>query len=273
VQLEVSAYDRAASLLVALLVLVGFFVILLFLIWLTNRVFATQLTVPVEFLDEMAGSPDAALGAGRDFEEPGVEELQNLAEPSVQDVLAAVSETVSAQAAATEGFLDATAQGHGVGDRRSPGTGGSDIVPRWQRWEIRFASTSPDGYARQLDHFGIELAAVGGSATIDYAHNLGQPVPQRRSGRGDEEKRLYMTWRSGRLQDIDRELLDRAGVATQGRLVVQFYPPQVEQTLARLERERAGRRSLKEIRKTVFGVRSGGRGYDFYVIDQEYRGP
>ena len=37
--LKVSAYDRVASLLVALLVMVGLLVSVLFIIWLTTRVF------------------------------------------------------------------------------------------------------------------------------------------------------------------------------------------------------------------------------------------
>ena len=53
--LKVSAYDRTVSMLVALLILVGFAVLLLFLILLTRRVLASQLTVPVEFVEELAG--------------------------------------------------------------------------------------------------------------------------------------------------------------------------------------------------------------------------
>ena len=33
----------------------------------------------------------------------------------------------------------------------------------------------------------------------------------------------------------------------------------------------AGKREVREIRRTVFGVKSLGADYDFYVMDQEYR--
>ena len=56
--LKVSAYDRTVSMLVALLILVGFAVLLLFLILLTRRVLASQLTVPVEFVEEQSFGDD-----------------------------------------------------------------------------------------------------------------------------------------------------------------------------------------------------------------------
>ncbi len=270
-QLKVSAYERVASMIVALLILVGFLVILLFLIWLTNRVFVSQQAVPIEYLDELPGG-EAALGSGRDFEEPGIEELQELSEPALHNMLAAVTDVASSQAVGADTLEGAAAQGHGGGDRRRAGAGGDASVPRWQRWEIQFSSTSLSEYAKQLDFFGIELAAAGGgSERIDYAGDLSQATPSRRSQSGNEEDRLYMTWRGGRLQEYDRQLLARAGISTNDRIVLQFYPPQAEAVLAALERKQAGNRSLKDIRRTIFGVRRTGGRYAFYVIDQLYR--
>jgi hypothetical protein len=85
------------------------------------------------------------------------------------------------------------------------------------------------------------------------------------------EERLYMLWRSGPLQQADRELLTAAGIDVRGRLLVQFYPEPVEQALAQLERAHAGDRDVRDIRKTVFGVRGEGGNYEFYVIDQQFR--
>jgi len=63
-----------------------------------------------------------------------------------------------------------------------------------------------------------------------------------------------MSWRQGRLQEADRQLLERAGVATEGRIIVQFFPPELENTLAMLEQRFAGR-DAAQIRKTIFGLR------------------
>src|SRR6056297_2964336 len=78
VHLRVSAYDRVASLIVALLFLLGFAVVLLFLLWLTIRAFVQTPPMEIEYIDELAGG-EASLGEGRDFEEPGLDEIQDLA--------------------------------------------------------------------------------------------------------------------------------------------------------------------------------------------------
>ena len=120
--------------------------------------------------------------------------------------------------------------------------------------------------------FGIELAVAGGGIDqVDYATGLNKTTPDRRTAPGSSEQRLYMSYRRGQLKAFDRQLLRRAGIAVDGRLLVQFYPPRLEGTLAALERQRAGNRPLADIRKTVFAVKKSGREYSFEVIDQQYR--
>ena len=142
----------------------------------------------------------------------------------------------------------------------------------WERWEIRYDSDSLLAYAQQLDYFGIELAATGGGiSNVDYAFNLSAPEPGRRQAEPGKENRLYMTWRRGPLERADRDLLSSAGIRTDGRLLVQFYPDRVVDTLLKLEREHAGSRAVEQIRKTTFGVQRDKGQFAFFVIDQEYR--
>ncbi len=275
---KVSVYDRVASMLIALLILIGFFVMLMFLVWLTKRVMATQRAVPVKYIEELAGRGDHAMGTARDLEPPGVEELADVVEPQLTETLEAVTDVVSTQLAALdalEGHADAVGTGGGQGDSRRAGPlgeGAEDIVPRWERWEIQFSATNQKSYAEQLDFFKIELGAIGGgNPNVDYVAKLSQAQPVKRSAPSAQEQRLYMTWTSGVLQDADRQVLAKSGVETRGRVIMQFYPQEVEDLLAGLENERAGRRTLQEILRTLFGVRGGGGGYEFYVIDQQYR--
>ena len=270
--LRVSAYDRVASLLVSLLFLVGLAVFLLFLLWLSARVFVPQPPIPVEYLDELAGG-DTAISASRDFEEPGRQELQDLVEPTLTDKLTAVTDVVTSTAASLDELESHVSPGVGSGDRRRAGRGGDASVARWQRWQVKFATSSVAEYARQLDLFKIELAAIGGGQdSIDYAFNLSQAKPERRTAvGGEEDNRLYMTWRSGALEEFDRQLLARAGIATAGRLIVQFYPRDVEAQMAALESQRAGRHSLGDIVRTVFQVQKTGPGYRFEVTEQDYK--
>ena len=76
--------------------------------------------------------------------------------------------------------------------------------------------------------------------------------------------------RSGELRQADRELARRAGVTTDGRVVFQFYSQQMYTNLLTLENIRKGQRRIKEIRKTIFGVRGSNGRYEFFVIDQLY---
>ena len=277
-QLGVSRYDRVAGLIVALLILLGAAVALMFVLWLTANLQFRPRPIPVRQGEKIAGRGDHAPGFERDMEAPGFEEMPELMRPELDTALEAVTEATSAVSAALD-ILDTmstiTTRGEARrGDNRPAGPEGEgeDIIPRWERWEIRWTTTSLPGYANQLDSFGIELGAMGGRDGVDYASQLRQTRPSSRTGPSKNEKRLYMTWRSGRLVEFDRRLLNRAGILTDNRQVAQFYPQVVEDTLATIELEHAGGRSVKEIRKTVFGVRPAGlSSFEFYVIEQRYR--
>ena len=80
-----------------------------------------------------------------------------------------------------------------------------------------------------------------------------------------------MTWRTGELIEADKSLLAKAGIDTVGRVVLQLYSPETEALLAGLEQKQAGTRSLKDIKRTVFGVRGQANSYEFFVISQEFR--
>ncbi len=240
--LKVSAYDRVASLLVALLIMVGLSVGILTVIWITTRVFSRPAATEMYLVEEEPGS-DNPEGAARDINEPGIEEL-DLAEPDVQDTLAAVTDAVSSVAASLDAIEGAMAtRGSGSGDNRQQG--GGDQIPRWQRWEVRYLNTTLEAYVKQLEFFGIELAAMGGGrSTVDYA-KFQRGKPESRSLKpGEDDERLYFIWQGGRFREQDRSLLAQAGINATGRVVCQFYPPDVENQLAVLEeRERGGRAS------------------------------
>lgn len=276
-ELRVSAYDRAASLLVALLILVGITVIGLLIVFFTSRMFARPRAVPVTLARVAGEGGGPALDMSRQLEPPGVEEFPDVIEPQLQQKLTAVENALSENLALLdEQALEAeilAGTGSGKGDARRPGQGGDGVVekvPRAERWEIRFEPSSLDEYARQLDFFGIELATFGGDNQVHYALNVSEPTPDRRTGDPASEERMYMIWRRGPLMAADRELLKRAGIPVRGRNLLQFYPAETEQRLATLELQAAGNRSINDIRKTVFGVQQRGDQFEFHVIEQKY---
>ena len=276
VQIGVSRYDQAASLLVSLLILVGSAVGLMFVIWLTTRFVFLPRSVPVQLVENAAGRGDRAEGYERDFEPPGIEEMPELAEPLIEASLEAVTESVSAVAASLD-VLDTvstlTTDGNrGRGDNRPAGPlgEGDDIIPRWERWEIRWTSASIAAYASQLDFFGIELGAPSGSSTIAYASGLSKGRPDRRTGPPTSDGRLYMTWTRGTLIEFDRTLLRKASIDAD-KILFHFYPEDVENLLADLEMKNGGGRSVKEFFRTVFVVKPAGRGFRFEVLEQRFR--
>ncbi len=242
--LRVPAYDKAASLLIALLVLVGTGVFLLFVTWLSNRVIVREMAIPV-IVEEMGGGVETGFGTeGMEIDAPQVSEVAQVGgktEPKfadmVQDVVAATASPL-----ADSGELDLleteqTPRGgssKGTGNQPARGTGGGSGggsgsgvgTPRGQRWEIQFRDTdSLDAYARQLDFFGIELGVMGNTNQMVYVSNLSKPTPSQRVDRRDQERRLYMTWRRGALQQADRDLVHAPAFRRRARWCCNSFRP------------------------------------------------
>jgi hypothetical protein len=202
-------------------------------------------------------------------------------EPALAETLEAVPDVVASHAAALlalEGNAAESGSGSGLGDSRARGPGGEgdlDAVPEWERLECRLSSRNLNEYLAQLDYFGIELGALDRkSPRVDYARNFSKAKPDTRSSTRDEENRvgrLYFIHEQGGLMQWDRLLLERGGIKTQDRILAQFFPHELRQDLLAKEQARMGGRSLADVRKTVFAVRTNGSSMEFVVVEQTYR--
>ncbi|MEO1970139.1 MAG: hypothetical protein ABGX07_01205, partial [Pirellulaceae bacterium] len=145
--LMVSTYEMASGLLIALLFLVGTATALVFIIWLTTVLDFSRRMRPVRMI-EYPGRGDHAAGFARDMDPPGLEELEEvLEEPQLEAALEAVTDVASTVAAARDALQTDSAvssAGKGQGDSRPPGPlgEGENVIPPWERWEMRFESTS-----------------------------------------------------------------------------------------------------------------------------------
>ncbi|WP_153559147.1 hypothetical protein [Roseimaritima sediminicola] len=281
--LGTSRFDSVSSWLMALALFIGIFVLMLFLIWLTrNLQFGAKEFPPI--VENPAGRGENAEGFERDFEPPGAEEVEELTEPTLEDTLEAVTDAVSSVAASLDTMntnAPASTVGTGMGDSRPPGPEGEgeDIVPRFERWRLNFSAKDVNSYAKQLDYYKIELAAVGGGIQgVDIASNLSGGIQQQRVSSDDERaKRLYFSWVDPNVNFArwDQQLLQKAGVPLgNNRMRLQFIPEQLENELAHIELEYAkekGHASVTEIAKTVFESKPSGSGYQFEVVEQRYR--
>lgn len=274
---KVSVYDRVSGMLVALVVLFGLLAFALFAIWLTRVITIKPKSTPTIAI-ELKGEGAIAEGVGRDFEEPGVEELADVQEPQLADAMEAVTSaasSVKARVQAVDGNAAQMGTGQGLGDSRAKGPGGggtADALPEQDRWEINYSTTSVNAYAQQLDFFNIELGAVHRTKSeIYYASKLSQAKPERRSGFRDEEGRIYFSHLNKQLRQYDQTLLEKASIDTTDKLIVQFYPPATHQMLLNVERTALGGKPWETLRKTVFGVTGSGGSFQYEVIRQEFR--
>jgi hypothetical protein len=282
-ELRLSRYDQVSGMLLAALIVVGVLTLAMFLIWLSHRLIFVTPAVPVTVLEDVGGGGSGTvLGNQPQFEEPSAAEIPQSAitETPVAQTLESIGTMVAAKVQDFDAVVGSpsvgSGEGTGRGDGRGPGPGGpgtSDGIPAYERWEIRMSASSLDEYAKQLDFFKVELGVVGGgNPNVDYISNLSAARPTVRVGKPQDEHRLRFLHRSGELQAADRQLAARAGVRTDGRIVFQFYSDEMYKSLLTLEAERKGKRRIKEVRKTVFGVRANRGRYEFYVIDQQYLG-
>jgi hypothetical protein len=274
--LRVSPYERVASMVISLLVLVGMSVLTMLILWLTSKIFATQAAVPVALQD--IGTGEGGPMGGMELDAPMAEELgmpSDLEEPALETTLQAIDTAVASQQALLDNPAltddELSGQGGSTGDGRGFGRGsGSGGFGRARHWEVRFfEGNTLESYARQLDFFRIELGVLMPGNQVTYVSELSSANPRQRTGQADQEDRYYLTWLTGELEQADRALLEKAGVAYRPP-VLKFLERKLEGQLAAMEQTRAGREA-DNVRATYFGVLPEGRGYKFYIIDQTYR--
>ncbi|MEO1614486.1 MAG: hypothetical protein AAFV88_01465 [Planctomycetota bacterium] len=279
-KLKLSRFDSVTSLFLALILFLGAFVFMMFVVWLLSGEPSTPALAPI--IENPPGRGENPEGFERDFEPPGAEEVEDLMEPTLADTIEAVTDAVSTVAASlttADTSQAATTTGTGQGDSRPPGPEGEgdDIIGRWERWEITFNARGRSDYAKQLDFYKIELAAFGGGTAdiIDVANNLSTSPRKRVINDPESEKRLYFSWKlSNPLLRFDQQLLSQAGIAFSGRNVIRFIPPELENRLAQMEKaytESKGKEFPGDIAKTVFESTASDNGYDFNIVSQRYR--
>jgi len=282
--LRVTAYDRAASMVISLLVLVGAGVLFLIVGWLSSGIFHYDHAVPVKMEELAGGGYENGIGTeGQNIEAPTESDIaaeSDILESEVPDTLTAMVEA-TASSESMDRFdmqfapIEAPRPGGrstGTGKHPAKGTGGGHGggAPRENSWEIRFPpGNTVETYGKQLDFFGIELGVLEGVSEVTYINKLGQEKPAHRTGVRSAEGRKTMTWSRGDLDQADQELFTRAGIKVDGRPIFKFLPPETENKLAALERGFKNR-APKDIRRTRFGLKPEGAGWAFYVIDQTY---
>ncbi|GIW88652.1 MAG: hypothetical protein KatS3mg108_2976 [Isosphaeraceae bacterium] len=292
-----SKIDKVSSLLLSFIVSVSLAVGWLGIMYITQQAYAARPPAKIEIIEVLGGgggSPDVDPAsiqqiniAGGDPEKQASNNMEDASEfedPAVELTTEAVidafietvpeevvnldmAEEIPGAVAVASGVraskIGNAAVGYGFGG--GVGEGG---VARENRWSIVYPpGQTVDEYARQLDFFGIELAVPTGSNSLEYVSRFSTGSPVRRSAVARSDGRLYFLWQGGNRKEADMDLLQRAGVAVGNKPIFQFYPKDVEDQLAQLEVQFAGRQPI-EIASTRFTVVAAGNGYQFKVIEQ-----
>ncbi len=289
-RLRVDGYERVASTLIALLISIGFLTGIVVMIWISTIVRTTQVAIPFEMVEvgDGEGGGDGRPMGGTQLDTPSDEYVIG-ADKMTADAPQANMSAMGVEAATKELDMDEPepiintrhgslgsggGMGGGFGDGRGlghgPGKGG-----RPRNWEIYFQKGSTlDLYARQLDYFGIEIGMVRPGSKIEYAFNFTHSKPDTRTitEAYKNEKRYWLRWTQGDLEQADRELVEKAGLDPSGWLF-KFVPLETEKKLWYLEQTQAGvgTERAKSIKRTRFGVRTTGSGFEFFVLEQTYK--
>ena len=149
----------------------------------------------------------------------------------------------------------------------TPDTSRSAARPEW---EVVFdEDITLQEYARQMDYFKIEIAAISKKGKIEYVSRVSQQKPDHRVGNSDTEYRLRIGWKSGTLHAADRKLLGKAGINSKDKELTHYFPIDVQKQLEDAEAGYAGRKRAT-IRRTRFQIRPKTKGdaYEFVVVEQ-----
>ena len=93
------------------------------------------------------------------------------------------------------------------------------------------------------------------------------------SNRAQEQKTLRYSLKQRRMKRWDELITKRAGANTDNSLLCQFYPESTRQIIRQVEAEALTERGRKltEVRQTILKVQPAGDGFEFVVLDFNYR--
>ena len=273
--LRATWFDSVTSFLMACILLLGCIVAVLFLVWIVDD---QESEIKPNGPIVRARNASAGIQVESDFDSPEPSEIRDITDVTVEEMVSSLSTVAAKVAISTENSEDFASQRLGQstnGGATVRRVGSEDIVPRHQRWVVKFKAKTMSDYAKQLDFHAIELGAIGGSIQgVDCVSQVSGTTKYRRIIETKKEKRLYFMWQQETaFSKWDKQLLNRANIPLADRHVLKFIPPELENSLAVAELRYAtdhGHPSVRQIAKTIFESQLGPEGYAFVIVDQRY---
>ena len=278
IESKTSAYDRLSVWLAALLMLIGFLVTILFLLWLTSVIkFDSNVATPFTASDIGDDGNDKPEGFEDDELDPGVEDFAEVETPQLAEALEAVSNAVSTIRATSEqvsGDAAVMGKGGGYGSRDGGPSGSGDGIPAYKRWKIVYEVDNLQTYKEQLDFFNIQIGVAEpvGDRVFRISNVSKNPTAVQRT-RAEESKSLRFSHTKARIKRWDEQICRSAGVQTAGNLMVQFYDANTKNIIAKVEDDylKSVGRELKDVRRTNIKLVPSGSSFEFVVESCQYR--
>ena len=273
---KVSSYDLLNSMLIAAIIVVGFVVTFLFLVWLTTAFDFSQRREP-RVLEVALPGKEKPEGVADDEQDPGVEEFPEIETPQLVVAIESVTEAVSSIKGARELLSgDATQMGRGSGFGSREGGPGIGIggIPEYKRWIINYESESIDTYAQQLSFFDIDIGVINKTTPdIWRVRDVGNNPTVSKTNRDAEDDAVHFMHKKPRMRRWDQTLARRQGIEMENTIVAQFYPEKTRAVMRQIEAkalEGTGKNVI-DVRNTIFKVVPDGDGFVFTVVDIIYR--
>jgi hypothetical protein len=266
--LMTSGYDRINSFLLSAIAVSGFVVGAFFLMWLVG------VQEPEFESTELVGLDDIT---------PMVEvehtEVELVLEDFTDDLIPKekFEDVIQSVPAVTDKLSEVRHGGFNGDDLFNQGRrkGNPPLVPPRKeaaRWKVNYAAEDVLEYGRQLDHFGIQVAAISlGDNQIVRFSNLSGEVVREASDRSREQETLYFAHEKSRLKIWDQTLVKGQTLGFEFDLV-HFFSEQVTAQMreAELNYVKEQGRLLDEIQQTSFEIVPSSGGWNIRVAKMEF---
>lgn len=262
---RVSTYDHFSAGLVASIVVFGFVVMSLLAVWLFGNQPQSRGVPP---------DPDRTIVVIEDktgLEEERDEVVGGSESTELVSLLESVEKAVSNQRA-DDGSP-------GKGNSLPGGPDGRELGPdlpnsHSSRWNVSFEVDGVEQYKRQLDFFGIEIGVIESRKDdIWRIGNLSSAALVTHSSRDKERLSTWFAHSKPAIKRWDQQIARNSGVATAGRLFVQFYPVELVAKITLLEAEALQKlgRELKEVDTTNIRIIQSGNQFSVSISNFEFR--
>ena len=284
--LRTTVYDNLIAFLNAAIVVLGIYVLILFVIWWNASLDAGLLdrrSTPPRLDGDKSDKPGdqtpkwiIPVPQANAVTDPGADELPEATTPQLTQLLESVTEAVSTvrgDRATRDGDSRMVGPGESPGARK-PGGRTFCLVPESRRWQIEYEVSSLQEYQQLLQFFAIDLGVVDpDSNSIQRIRFSDQGVQVIPSDRAKESKTLYFVHRRRSMRRWDESLARMAGIPWDDQFVVQFYSPATQQYLRELEQNavRAHHRTVDQVQRTLFRIQPVNDGFEIKVIQTDYR--